>query len=72
MQSTHALPTRTVERLTELLRQKQALDVAIDATIATAREALNVPDDWIITDIRSGFREPETGQMKSAGDSTGA
>jgi hypothetical protein len=61
------LPPRTLERLSELLRQRDVTTALIDTTITTAREALEVPDDWDIRDVRVGFVSP--GVAGSAGQS---
>ena len=52
------LPQPTIDRLTELLRQKATIDAVIDTTVQTAREALNVPADYVIGDVRVGFVAP--------------
>lgn len=55
------LPARTVTRVQEWLRQKQELQAMIDATLLASREALNVPDEWLIRDITEGFVAPPVG-----------
>lgn len=49
------LPPVTRERLENLIRSQQEAQRLIDAIVATAREALNVPDGWTIGDVRAGF-----------------
>jgi hypothetical protein len=53
-----ALPEKTQERLENLVRTQQETQRLIDTIVATAREALNVPDDWTISDVRVGFVAP--------------
>lgn len=53
------LPKPTLERLTEYIRQRDMMTALIDTTLATAREVLEVPDDWQISDVRVGFVGPE-------------
>ncbi len=53
-----ALPDQTVKVLEALLTQKRTLDAQIDAIVGTARACLNVPDDYTITDVRTGFVPP--------------
>jgi len=55
-----ALPERTRERLAELIRQRDITGALIDTTIMTAREAMDVPDDWTINDVRVGFVAPQS------------
>lgn len=59
MNNTIKLPQPTLTRLTELIRQRDMVTALIDNTIATAREVLEVPDDWTISDVRVGFVGPE-------------
>lgn len=49
------MPPRTVERVAELIRTQQEIQRTIDAVLLTAREALDVPDGWVIQDVRVGF-----------------
>ena len=53
------LPQPTLTRLTEYIRQRDMLTALIDTTLATAREAMDIPDDWQISDVRAGFVAPE-------------
>ena len=55
------LPPKTRERLAELIRQRDVVTALIDTTIATAREALEVPDNWQIADVQTGFVPPADG-----------
>lgn len=52
------LPPKTRERLAELIRQRDVVTALIDATITTAQETLEVPDDWQIADVQTGFVPP--------------
>ena len=54
------LPEKTRERLENLIRSQQEAQRLIDAIVATAREAMDVPDDWTIGDVRAGFVGPQT------------
>lgn len=54
-----ALPEKTQERLENLVRAQQETQRLIDVIVATAREAMDVPDDWQISDVRVGFVGPE-------------
>lgn len=55
------MPPATLERLTELIRQREELQRLIDTSIQTARELLSVPPDYQISDIRAGFMPPARG-----------
>ncbi len=52
------IPPATLTRLEALITQRNALDGQIDASVTTLREALNVPDDYQISDVRRGFVAP--------------
>ena len=65
IQATIQLPDKTRERLENLIRSQQEAQRLIDVIVATAREALEVPDDWTISDVRAGFVGP--GASGSAG-----
>ncbi len=52
------IPPATLARLETMITQREQLNVLIDATIVTLRDALDVPDDYQITDIRQGFVPP--------------
>ena len=54
-----ALPEKTRERLENLVRAQQETQRMIDVIVATAREALDIPDDWTISDARVGFVAPQ-------------
>jgi hypothetical protein len=49
------LPPATVKRLEALVAQQQAITAVIEATIATAREALGVPDTYTLRNLAEGF-----------------
>lgn len=55
------LPERTLTRLQEWLRQKQEIEALVNASLLAAREALAVPDDWLIRDVAEGFIAPPKG-----------
>lgn len=63
---TIALPPATIARLEALLAQQQAINAVIEATVATAREALDVPDTYTLRNLREGFTAPQP----PAGDAT--
>jgi hypothetical protein len=52
------LHDKTRERLENLIRSQQEAQRLIDVIVATARESLDVPDDWTIGDVRVGFVGP--------------
>jgi hypothetical protein len=52
------LPPKTVARLEPLINQRQMVQAQIDAIVFTARDLLDVPDDYVINDIRLGFVPP--------------
>lgn len=61
------LPPKTKARLLALISQRNqaqaVLDTtgrAIDAVVDTARELMNIPDDWTMDDIDQGFLPPHT------------
>jgi hypothetical protein len=51
-----------VQRLEALLTQRQAVDAVIEATIATLREALEVPEGWQLRNVHEGFVAPPSAQ----------
>ena len=55
---TKPLPPATAARLERLLTERQSLQAIIDATVITAREAMDVPPDWTLADLRTGFTAP--------------
>ncbi len=59
------LPAKTKARLTALITQRNQAQVLLDGynrtieeVITTARELLDVPDQWTIADIEQGFMAP--------------
>jgi hypothetical protein len=56
------LPPNTIARLEALLTQRQAVDAVIEATVATLREALDVPDGWQLRNVHEGFVAPQIAQ----------
>jgi hypothetical protein len=52
------IPPQTQARLEALLTQRQQIDAQVDAVLATLRETLAVPEEYIINDIRAGFVAP--------------
>lgn len=58
MNSPILIPPVTLARLEALITQRQQIDGQIDATILTLRDALGVPDHYLIGDIRYGFVPP--------------
>lgn len=55
------LPAATQERLKALIQQRDQINQLIDTIIATARDLLNVPDDYQIGMIDRGFVPPKGG-----------
>lgn len=56
------LPPKTKARLAQLIAQREKLQAALTGTVqtieevvATAKEIMNVPDDWQIEDLEVGF-----------------
>lgn len=60
------IPPATLARLETMITQREQLNVLIDATIVTLRDALDVPDDYQITDIRRGFVPPPEHETDAA------
>lgn len=56
----------TVEMLTPLIRQAEALKGQVMAFVTGARTALNVPDDWGFDFNRMEFRPPQKKEAKDA------
>jgi len=54
------LPAPTRQRLEQWIDQQNRLAELIKATIAAAREALDVPPHWVIRDVNEGFIDPAT------------
>jgi hypothetical protein len=52
------LPASTRQRLEEWIKQQQRLGDLIEATLAAARDALDVPPHWVIKDVNEGFIDP--------------
>jgi hypothetical protein len=52
------IPPATLERLEALIMQRDTLDAKIDSTVVTLRDALNVPADYVIGNVRQGFVPP--------------
>lgn len=52
------LPPATAARLSEWVRQRNEITTLIEATVLTTREALDVPDGWILRDVAEGFVAP--------------
>lgn len=52
------IPPATLARLEVLITQRNAIDGQVEAIVATLRDALGVPDDYQISDIRQGFIPP--------------
>ena len=64
---TIALPAATQARLEALIAQGQALNAVIEATVATAREVLEVPEAYQLRNVREGFVAPPAGAEPVAG-----
>ena len=60
------IPPATLARLESLIAQRNSTDAQIEAVIATLRDALNVPDDYQIGDIRRGFVPPPESSREAA------
>ena len=54
------LPAPTRQRLEQWIDQQNRLAELIKATIAAARDALDVPPHWVIRDVNEGFIDPAT------------
>jgi hypothetical protein len=58
MQNSISIPNTTQRRLEKLLADRQTLQVLIDTTVLTTREALDVPDGWTLASLTDGFTAP--------------
>jgi hypothetical protein len=58
MQNSISIPNTTQRRLEKLLADRQTLQVLIDTTVLTTREALDVPDGWTLSSLTDGFIAP--------------
>ena len=58
MQNSISIPNTTQRRLEKLLADRQTLQVLIDTTVLTTREALDVPDGWTLASLADGFIAP--------------
>ena len=65
-----ALPAATADRLEGLLVQREALNAVIEATIATLREALDVPAEYQLRNVHEGFVAPPA-RAEQAGSQQG-
>jgi len=63
-----ALPAATQARLEGLLMQREAVTAVIEATVATAREALEVPAEYQLRGVREGFVAPPAGAEVAAAE----
>lgn len=55
---TITLPPATVARLEQLITQQRAVQAVIEATVATLREALDVPAEYQLRNVHEGFTPP--------------
>lgn len=53
-----SVPPKSLERMANIIQALQALQGQLDAIEMTLREVLNVPDDYVMRDIRQGFVPP--------------
>lgn len=60
------IPPATLARLEAMITQREQLNTLIDTTVATLRDALDVPDDYQIADIRRGFMPPPEPEADAA------
>lgn len=56
-------PPSTANRLAEWVRQRNEITALIEATVVAAREALGVPEGWVLRDVAEGFVAPEPTQV---------
>ncbi len=68
------LPPKTKARLVSIIQQRDkaqavvaGLNTAIEEVVATARELMDIPDDWTLTDVDRGF-VPPPGDIAETGD----
>ena len=54
------IPPKALDRLANLIRDRDALNARIDEQVLTLREAMGVPDDWVIRSLDEGFISPPT------------
>ncbi len=52
------LPPKTIVMLENLINQQQLIQAQINAVLATARDLLNVPDDFVLQSLAVGFEPP--------------
>ena len=56
------LPTKTKEKLTALIQQRETINLMINSIVDATRDALEVPDDYKLDDINIGFvKEKDNG-----------
>jgi len=67
--STISIPPKTQERMARLIMAAQSIQSELDAIQETLREALDVPEDYTLYDVRAGFvpPQPTTGAQTPAG-----
>lgn len=56
------LPPATATRLGEWVRQRNEIAALIEATLLASREALGVPEGWILESLGEGFRPPTSAE----------
>lgn len=52
------VPPATLARLEQLITQRNTLDEQVQIIVTTLRDALSVPNDYVIGDVRQGFVPP--------------
>ncbi len=60
------LPPKTAGTLKELIQGQRTLQAQIDAIVATARDLLGVPDEYVISNIDVGFVMPASSDQAPA------
>lgn len=56
--TTISIPPQTQERLTQLVKDRDTIQLRIDEIVTVARDLLGVPDDYVLHDLRQGFVAP--------------
>ena len=72
MSSPITIPPRSQARLAELATAGQSIQDQINGMVLALREALDVPDNYQLRDVRIGFEPPAEGrQLETLGAADG-
>jgi hypothetical protein len=56
---TIALPDKTRQTLIDMLKQRDEINRMIEVVVTTVRDVANVPPDYILRDVNTGFEAPQ-------------